>query len=267
MLDGLFGHLGVVGVAQVEGPAVVGVVLAVLGVELERLPEEPQGGLVGPLAQRGLALLEVALGREGALALLAQRRLAVGPLALEDVLLAPPGIAERLVGLLDVAEDLSGELPHGVARGVHAVRMGPLRELLICRLDLLLARRLRHAQDLEVVLLGELLGQGGELGALRVVLGPRGRRCLWRGRGHRGLPRGRHRRPSLAVVAAQLQDSRHHEAVEGATQVFVDPEELLQATRALEALDPAPLPGIQIDLLEAIEGLLAPRDDHALLRL
>src|SRR5208337_5023297 len=120
-------HRAVVRFSQVPRPAEMGVILALLRIQLDRpLEAFHRSGKVATL-ELHLALLELELRLDSPLPLFELRRSALPASSLEQVLVTAARLRERLVRLRNQAEDLLREPPHRIARVAVAVGVGLLR--------------------------------------------------------------------------------------------------------------------------------------------
>ena len=139
VLDRFRGDVGLVRMAEVERPAVMGVVLPSIRIELQGAAENLQRALVGALGQQALALLKLHLRLQSLLVLALAVGVALALALVEHVLAASARICEGLVGEIDLGECLTGQMCDRVTGSSVVVRMELSRPLLIRGLDLFLA--------------------------------------------------------------------------------------------------------------------------------
>ena len=151
---------------------VVGVIFALLGIQLECLTEAQQGKVPFSLTQCGLSALELGFRFEGALGRLVLLLLQRLPLQLEEIHLALPGGSQNLVGAFDPCIDLCGESLGGIGGVNDAVGVGELGQSTVGVGDLVFTRVAPHSENLEVVPIAETLQQTDELPPQRLVIEP-----------------------------------------------------------------------------------------------
>jgi hypothetical protein len=202
MLERLAQHDLVVGVAEIEAPAVIGPVFALAREILHRAAEADEGALVGALGEQGLAALELGLGLQGPAPLVDRLGLALAVALGDGIGGAGLGGGDRGVGLADAGEGLGGEMADGAAGAVEPIGMGPLREAGVGGADLFVVGAGSNAEDAVVILALHAVGEGGELDAqLLVSAAPGVRAVAFRDVAHRAA-RG------LAIAGAALDAER-----------------------------------------------------------
>ena len=137
--------------------------LAFVRIELERPAQALQRSVPVLAADRLLGALVLLLGGEDAIHLAAVRGRAAGPAQLRDVGGARVEPAEHVVRLRDPREDLGRELGEPGRASADLVGVEDLRQVHERETNLLVARIVGHAEDLEVAGALELLQRFAEL--------------------------------------------------------------------------------------------------------